>query len=189
MTRRILFRALVPAALLGLSNAPQDGNTDLVRSGVMFLQQHRHNYRNGILKVDPRVFVRGSGAASDMSTGATLHDSAFLSAAQIHGTAEVVTVERANRCRTNAPPVCMQNAVSVVAAFGRPVVRGDTATIDVLLSLSHYVSPEDSAARSRLPAFRPWLNLRRAGRTAGYLIATRQGGAWVVREFKVVAQT
>jgi hypothetical protein len=171
--------------------AVQSSNADLMKSAVVFMQKGPYNTGNGVLKVDARVLPVGAGmtAALGKDDVGQRHNAPTLAAVEIPAVSQVVPPERAARCAASAPEDCMQNGASVVAAFGVPTFRNDTATIEVLLQRSEHVSPADSAERVKRPGGIMGVRLRRAGKTFGHLTAVKEGAAWVVKTFKVVAQT
>jgi hypothetical protein len=192
MTRNFLPALLLPASVMfaGMTVA-QDSNADLLRAAVTFMQAHPHNSGRGVLKVDSRVLAPGVGmrAPLDRDAPAERHDSATLRALEVQSISQVVSPERSAQCAAFAPPDCMQNGASVVAVFARPVIKGDTATIGVILLKSFYVSAADSAARVTRPGGINGVRLARAQQAFGNLTAVREGKVWVVKEFRLFAQS
>jgi hypothetical protein len=182
---RLACLALVAAAA---PTTRQDPAPELTRIGIAFLQKERLQSRT-VVKIDPRVFSRGSGIVPTLDAAAPRHDSTVLAAANISGVSEVVTAERAQQCGAMAPLDCMSSGVSMVIALGRPVIRNDSAMIDVLIRGSEHVSEADSIAAMQRPAGRMSIRMRRAFATVGFLISIRANGSWVVRLFRPTAAT
>jgi hypothetical protein len=192
MTRNFLPALLLPASamIFGMPVA-QDTNVDLLRAAVTFMQAHPHNSGKGALKVDPRILHAAVGMAFSVEPEAPgrRHDSATIRAIEIQSISQVVSPERSAQCAAFAPPDCMDGGASVVAAFAIPVIRGDTATVEVLLLKSFHMSPADSAERVKRPGGIMGVRLARAQRAHGNVIAVKEGSAWVVKEFKLLRQT
>jgi hypothetical protein len=164
---------------------------ELLRAAVIYVQRDKANYKQGVLKIDSRIptVVGGGVRMLAVTTNASRHDSTAMALAQIPAVAEVVTPERARLCGSFAPLSCMSNGVSVVAAFGVPHISNDTATINVLISMSEFVSAADSLELMKRPGGRMNIRILRSGGSSGILTAARERNTWRIIGLRILSKT
>jgi hypothetical protein len=141
------------------------------------------------IKVDGLVFGPGFRAGVNHPPSAERFAAATLDGMAIAGSGELVSAERASLCAAWAPRDCMVNGASVVVNFARPLVQGDSASIDVLARVSWPVIAEDSARMVNGPGGLFRLGLRRAHATTARVFLTRQSSGWTVYRIVVLSQT
>lgn len=197
--RRILLIGILPLLAAAHSSATGPMHEDTRRapasqdsSGILaasikFLRTGNRIDTTAPFMVDPRVLVRGPTSLPN-AQDSVLHEPSALAGVNKAGVSQVVSRERADECEYAGPPVCGEGGLSVLLHFRRPVVHGDSATVEVIVLVARERISADSMAKLDVRGrFRERQKANSGSEIRIQLL--RRNGEWTAYAMKILSQT
>jgi hypothetical protein len=181
---------IVGLVVLGIAAvaASAHAQADLLKATVDFVRASGRfdTVDAPVILIDPRVLIRG-GPGSVPKPDDPQHSAADLAILSVAGRYSVPPLQRAIQCQLVAPPECKTNGRAISMRLGSPVVRLDSATVEIMMYFTSEQPSADSLAKltvlERGVANRSWRSAFHAR-----VSLERRNGTWVAARMDVISR-